>query len=777
MSKRWRNAPKIRAQRDEAKSFCTSNAPVTITAEQMVGDQKKLATFEGCAYTGQPMRLSGWFNPVVIDLEGVKTPSQTIPMICQHDDEQLAGHTNAVKIDGSGIHFSGVFSGQAQHVDKVVTPAKNGFPWQVSVGANPVRNRLQFLEAGKTAKVNGVTVTGPMNISRETELINLSFVPTGADNQTSASVAASSAKGTNMDYKLILKGMMAELVEAGKSVKHSDDQIDVMSPEEVRAAIKKAMNGDGGSTPDFGTQLAAFKADLAKAAAEAQREGVKAAAEESRRQSDIYAVAKKHGVVIVEIEADGKKESVNLVAHAIENGWTVDKTELEALRAARPGANVGAPGGLGFSVSTPEVGEAVLEAAVLQSLDSPLWSDDFYKSVRDDKTPGIKASTAKKIKMDLDERYPEKVQQDAWRAFKGRISLHQLLATIGRDNGYRGESSLNDSSIGEIAKLCMRADGSSTISVSNVTANVMNKKMLEGYMYTEQSWSVVAGRAAPKDFKPMKSINLFGDTEFADLGTSSELKNATLDDQAFSNQVTTRGRIITIPRTVLINDDLGAFGRVPEIIGRGAGLKLNRVFWTIFLNPGLDEGGTSNFYAATHTLPRGQVGKSNLLTGAGSVLADAGLDSAQKLFDAQVDPSGNPLGMSGEFLVYGPDNEGTAWRLMHSETLITTALGSTSAEASKGDKNRWFNRFKPVKSVYINNAAFTGNSTTAWWLLGNPKVIPVIEMAFLNGQEMPTVQQAGPDFQFNILGISHRAFFDIGCNSQNFRGGIKSNGA
>jgi hypothetical protein len=45
-----------------------------------------------------------------------------------------------------------------------------------------------------------------------------------------------------------------------------------------------------------------------------------------------------------------------------------------------------------------------------------------------------------------------------------------------------------------------------------------------------------------------------------------------------------------------------------------------------------------------------------------------------------------------------------------------------------------------------------------------PGILPTIEVAFLNGQEMPTVQTAGPDFQFNVLGISTRAFFDIGVN-------------
>jgi hypothetical protein len=62
-------------------------------------------------------------------------------------------------------------------------------------------------------------------------------------------------------------------------------------------------------------------------------------------------------------------------------------------------------------------------------------------------------------------------------------------------------------------------------------------------------------------------------------------------------------------------------------------------------------------------------------------------------------------------------------------------------------------------------------------LLANPGLIPVIECCFLGGQETPQVTQAGPDYQFNILGISIRGVFDFGVTMQNFRGGVKSAGA
>ena len=97
----------------------------------------------------------------------------------------------------------------------------------------------------------------------------------------------------------------------------------------------------------------------------------KAFADDVRRVGRINAAVKKEGVNVVEI--DGKK--VNLAAHAIEHGWSVEKVELAAIRAGR--ANSVVPGGLAYSVSAPEVTEAVFEAAVFEAGRNDLFHDDF----------------------------------------------------------------------------------------------------------------------------------------------------------------------------------------------------------------------------------------------------------------------------------------------------------------------------------------------------------------------------------------------------------------
>lgn len=785
----------MKAHRDPVKAFRAGGAVASITAAAGT-DGTKLPRFSGNAYTGAPMTPEGWRHPIICDLAGIKIPAdQHRPALRQHDHEQLVGHTDGITVDDKGVQVAGVFSGEKHHADKVTTPGKNGFKWQLSIGANPTKTT--FLDDGDTATVNGRDVTGPMTIAHETELGEISFVPLGADGDTSASVQASNRRAGKM-FKAMLKAAKAN--GSIRAAKFSDDEIEKMSEDEAKAALSKCMKGDDDDQKTEAEDDDADKVDAddeadvdadddpdaeaddeppAKAKA-GKKAGVKAKAsryarikarrkaeaDEDRRVDAIRAAGKKHGVTT--IKAGGR--DVAFAPHAIEQGWSADKAELEALRAARPTGG----GPLVYSTSHPDLNDAVIEAAVFQANRLELFEDSFYTTTRGERS-AMTPRDAGRIKAELKQRYPERVLDAAHTLFKGRIGLQQMLTTIARAGGYRGRETISDDNLGQVAAACMHqitADGASTLSVANVTANVLNKFMLQGYLFTEQAWKEIAAIRAVKDFKATKSINLFGDVEFQDLGASGELKNATLQDQAFANQVTTSGRILTIPRTTIINDDLGAFGQVPMVMGRGAGLKLNKVFWSKFLNPGTDDGGSTAFWAATHTIPN-QKGNSNLSTGAGSALSSAGLNAANLLFDKQVDPMGYPLGVEAEILLYPPDLQTAALELMNSEYIV---YGGGSA-AKQPANNIWKGRFKPVKSRYLSNPNYTGYSALAWYLLANPSILPVIEMAFLNGQEMPTVQAAGPDFQFNVLGMTTRAFFDIGCNVQNFRGGVQSAGS
>jgi hypothetical protein len=98
-----------------------------------------------------------------------------------------------------------------------------------------------------------------------------------------------------------------------------------------------------------------------------------------------------------------------------------------------------------------------------------------------------------------------------------------------------------------------------------------------------------------------------------------------------------------------------------------------------------------------------------------------------------------------------------------------------SGTAGLGDSNIYQGRYSVETSPYMESAAYTGNSTAAWYLLADPADVPVIEGVALNGRWEPTVESADADF--NQLGIALRGYIDVGFSLYEYRGGVRSAGS
>ena len=74
----------------------------------------------------------------------------------------------------------------------------------------------------------------------------------------------------------------------------------------------------------------------------------------------------------------------------------------------------------------------------------------------------------------------------------------------------------------------------------------------------------------------------------------------------------------------------------------------------------------------------------------------------------------------------------------------------------------------------LSNAAYTGYSALAWYLLADPAILATAAMCFLNGQQSPTIESADADF--NTLEIQLRGYHDFGVAMTEYRAGVKSKG-
>lgn len=636
-------------------------------------------SFSIVGYTGAPMQVAGFNTPIVVDLTGLKADGQEIPVLRGHDDNRIVGQTDSIQI-GKDVRLTGTITSDSRDAAEIVTNAKNGFKWRASIGASVLRR--EFLAAGNTATVNGREVSGPLVIAREAQLYEISFVPIGADNATSASVAASSlgnplfTRGgihmTPFDQWVTAKGTdPAALTDGMRTYLQAQFESE-----------QKGAAGDRGQLP----VVLSWDQIVAERRAEEQR--IEAIAAAGRSWMD------RRPGMIDEIDRLTK-------AAIAAKGTTVDQFELTLLRDTR--ANAG-PAIHSRSTSSNRANGRMIEAAICR-------------------TGGLR---------DLETHFNAETLQASEDRFRHGMGLRDLLMMFARENGYNGYSSHDPEGMLRAAfrrpSLDIQADGFSTFSLSGILSNVANKFMAMGFNAVENAWSQIASRRPVRDFKQVSSYALTGDFTFELLSPTGEIKHAKAGDTTYTNQARPYARMFAIDRVAIINDDLGALTEVPRRIGRGGALKLNDVFWTEFL------AGVGSFWAS---------GNNNVSTGAGSALASAGLTAAVLKFRKQTDPDGKPTALEPRLLLVPPELEITADELMTSTAVNT---GGSSTETKVPNRNVWTNKFTPVRSTYLSNSAFTNYSTAAWWLLADPADMPTIEVAFLNGREEPTVESADADF-------------------------------
>lgn len=162
----------------------------------------------------------------------------------------------------------------------------------------------------------------------------------------------------------------------------------------------------------------------------------------------------------------------------------------------------------------------------------------------------------------------------------------------------------------------------------------------------------------------------------------------------------------------------------------------------------------------------------NLISGANSALSADSLKKAIQLFLDQVDADGQPISVEPRFLLVPSALKHHAIELTRGATFIMAGSDNTIRPAlnSLVDEN-----LQVISSPYLANSAYEGNSSTAWYLFGNPRQTDTFELGFLRGKRTPTVERGETDF--NTLGMWFRVYFDVGVREQDHRGMVKSTGA
>lgn len=699
------------------KGIITTAATVAIRASE-AGECPAVGPrpVEIVAFTGEPLIVPGYDKPVVLDLATLTAASQRIPILHNHQQtvDETVGRTDAVEVRADSIVIRGVLTAHNERSREVIAHAHAGLDWQSSIGAVP--GRLVEVPTGQMVQANGREYVGPCFVAYDAVLREVSLVILGADRHTIAIVASAqpSIKGANMptfEEWLASKGFTADQLDETQRA-----NMLLMYQEQYPSETTDAPPGTPAPTdtpPEVPASVPpAPTPPVARSSASAS---VVALRDQTSREIDrinaVRTICASHGGPL--IVAGGR--SVPLESHAVRSGWTVERTELEAIRAVRPVVNAGA--GMFAPASVP-----VIEAALAQAGRLP----------------------------NVERVFPAPVLEAAHRQYRGRLSVHEMIHAAALAGGYVGSSNVK----ANLAPMLRAAF--STYSLSGILSNNANKFLVAGFMTTDGVWSMISRKRPVSDFKTVTSYRMTGSFQFEKIAADGELKHETVSEQSYTNKADTYGKMFAVTRQDLINDDLGAFSDVPTKIGRGAGLKLNDVFWTAFLD-------NSTFFTS---------GRANYFTGASTNLQASSLATAEQKFLDQTDDDGKPVAVNPAILLVPTPLKRTAMELMSSSNFVAGGGASGSQIPSA---NTWQGAYQVAVPPYLSNSSYTGYSATGWYLLADPSDLAVIEVCFLNGIEQPTVETADADF--STLGIQMRGFFDFGVSKQEYRAGVKSKGA
>jgi len=281
-------------------------------------------------------------------------------------------------------------------------------------------------------------------------------------------------------------------------------------------------------------------------------------------------------------------------------------------------------------------------------------------------------------------------------------------------------------------------------------ANVAEKAMLKGYDEAEETFQLWTVAGSLSDFKIGSRVDLNTFPSLDKIADGAEYRQANVGDRGESVQLATYGKLFSLTRQTIINDDLNAFTKIPKAMGRAAIRTIGDLVYAVLTgNPTMADG-TALFHA----------NHKNLLTGAG--LSTGSVDAMAVAMGLQKDATGSTLNLNLAKVIVPRALRGTAMVVRESEFEV----GASSKNNTVPNMVR--NTFEVISDARLDAA-----SATAWYGVADQNMSDTIEVSYLDGNQTPTLEQKNG---WNIDGVEFKVRMDAGVKALDFRTMAKNPG-
>lgn len=296
--------------------------------------------------------------------------------------------------------------------------------------------------------------------------------------------------------------------------------------------------------------------------------------------------------------------------------------------------------------------------------------------------------------------------------------------------------------------------GQSTSDFSTALEEALHKTLLANYAIAPDKWRRFCAIGTVSDFRVHNRYRLGFLGALDQVLEDGEFKNKELADAAKeTQQALTYGNMLALTRHVLINDDMGIFNVVAASLGRAAALTIERAVFALLaensnMGPDMNDGD-----ALFHT------NHSNI--GGGAAISVVAIEADRVIMAAQTDQSGN------EILDLKP-----------AKLLLAAGLGGTARVINQAqydpDTASKLQRPNMVLGLFddiIDTGRLTG---VRRYMFADPAVAPVIEVAFLEGEQQPYMEMKDG---WRVDGVEWKVRHDFGVAAIDWRGALTDAGA
>lgn len=284
----------------------------------------------------------------------------------------------------------------------------------------------------------------------------------------------------------------------------------------------------------------------------------------------------------------------------------------------------------------------------------------------------------------------------------------------------------------------------------NVLKDVAGKHLQRGFDEAEENWQQWCDIGVVKDFKEQTLVRLSEVPELKEKKEHGEYETGNLVDAGESVQLATFGRVITLSRVSVINDDLEAFQSLVVGSGEAANRRLGDLAYGVLTANAAMSDGKALFHADHKNIgSAGAVGVTSLADGIKKMrtqkdlLGKKSLNIRPRFFLA-------PVALEGSAEVFFKSNE----------------FDENSAAATR------VNPYSGEYFIRCYDARLDDVSETAWYLSGKKGI--GVKLFFLPGRQDPEISYME---DFNTDGLKYKIRLDAAAAPVDWRGLLYNAGA